>query len=275
MPLSTLLVEGDLDVQLLTAVFGGHPLVQRGGSKNSLAPEVRRLRRANKGIVGINAAYLRDRDFDFDPPGDCSCPTVDREDSDKVLGWRWCWHEIENYLLEPTIVCSAIECDRVEYELALTESAKHLRHYEIARWAIGIARRGLPPQYELATRPSELNEIGIPDDLSSEASFQWGRQQIGDFYQRVQVSLSSDAVNNSLVTLDASWTEAALSDVSFVLKMFSGKDLMAGIADWWRSKNFNNAGEFRATLRDWFIDHVDEALAALDEWQQLKEIVSQ
>ncbi len=270
MPLSKLLVEGELDRELLFAVFNGRPMIERGGSKNSLAPEVRRQR-----IGGASVAYLRDRDFDFDPPHDSSTPTIDRQDNGKILGWRWCRHEIENYLLEPTIVCSAIECDRVEYELALTEAAKHIRHYEIARWAIGIARRGLPPHYELATRPSELNEIGIPDELSSEASFQWGRQQIGEFYQRVQVSLSSEAVNNSLASLNASWTDAALSDVSFVLKMFSGKDLMAGIVDWCRSKSFNNAGEFRATLRDWFIGHVDEALAALGEWRQLKEIVSQ
>ena len=79
MPVSTLLVEGALDRELLHAVFQGHPVVERGGSKNSLAPEVRRMRAKSK----VNAAYLRDRDFDFDPAHDGSIPTVDRE---RVLG---------------------------------------------------------------------------------------------------------------------------------------------------------------------------------------------
>lgn len=274
MPLSTLLVEGELDIQLLYAVFRGHPVVEPGGSKNGLAPEVRR-RRQGKVAGGDNVAYLRDRDFDFDPPSECIGPTVDRMLNGNTLGWRWCRHEIENYLLEPDIVCATVGCDRDEYASTLTAAAKRIRHYEIARWAIGTARRGLPPNYELATRPSELNEIAIPEDVSSEVSFQWGRKQIGDFNQRVRAPLSSEAVNASLAAFDASWTDAALSDLSFVLTMFSGKDLMAAIVDWLRSKNFKNAGEFRATVRDWFVGHVEDALSALSEWRQLKEMVSQ
>jgi hypothetical protein len=94
MPVSRLLVEGKLDIEILAALFGGRPPVDIGGSKQSLAPRVRNERQGGN----ANVYYLRDRDFDYDPADDLSQPVVDRTHAGIVLGWRWCRHEMENYL---------------------------------------------------------------------------------------------------------------------------------------------------------------------------------
>ncbi len=159
MPVSTLLVEGELDAQVLNPVFGGSPMIERGGSKGSLLPKTRDKRGKTP-----DTCYLRDRDFDYDPPTDLTRPSVDAEDKrpqntgPRVLGFRWCRHSIENYLLEPAIVHAATGWSEEDFTRALLDAAKHIEHYTVARWAVGIARRSLPPFRELSTRPDLTNE---------------------------------------------------------------------------------------------------------------------
>ena len=43
----------------------------------------------------------------LNPPSDLSKPTVDAEDGNTPIGWRWCRHELENYLIEPLLVSEA------------------------------------------------------------------------------------------------------------------------------------------------------------------------
>lgn len=65
-PIAKLLIEGKLEAEMLTPILQGSPVLQRGGSKNSLRPRTLAERQDNK----VAAGYLRDRDFDFDPPPD-------------------------------------------------------------------------------------------------------------------------------------------------------------------------------------------------------------
>jgi len=171
MPIAKLFIEGNLEAEVLNPILQGNPVLQRGGSKNSLKPRARAERRDNK----VAAGYLRDRDFDFDPPVDISKPTVDSEDNGIPFGWRWCRHEIENYLIDPVIVSEA-------------------------------------------------------DD-------------------------------------------AFVADVAKILLWFSGKDILAGMADWLVTKSVANPGEFRASLRDWAIANPGRALELLPEWNSLTEIL--
>jgi len=96
MPVSTLLMEGTLDGVVLNPVLAGNPTIETGCSKGSLGP--RCLDQRRNGIP--NVCYLRDRDYDYEPPPVLTEPIVDRVSAGVTLGWRWCRHEIENYLLE-------------------------------------------------------------------------------------------------------------------------------------------------------------------------------
>jgi hypothetical protein len=174
MPITKLFVEGKLETEVLYPILQGTPVLQRGGSKNSLKPRARSERQENR----IPAGYLRDRDFDFDPPADLSTPTVDCEDDGVPIGWRWCRHEIENYLLEPAIVGEAMKWAVEEVEEAIRVSATRIRNYEAARWTIGIVRRGLPPHYQLRTRPDDLNELTLPVALDSATVREWAADSV-------------------------------------------------------------------------------------------------
>ncbi len=183
MPVSRLLVEGKLDIEILAALFGGRPPVDIGGSKQSLAPRVRNERQGGN----ANVYYLRDRDFDYDPPDDLSQPVVDRTHAGIVLGWRWCRHEMENYLIDPEVVIAATNWERPIYEATLVNVAQHIRYYQIARWVVGTARRSSPPHYELYTKPDDLqdHDFRLPRDLSESTSVEWANEHVARFYERV------------------------------------------------------------------------------------------
>jgi hypothetical protein len=269
MPIAKLFVEGALEIELLTPILQGSPVPQQGGSKNSLKPRARTERRDNKVVSG----YLRDRDFDFDPPIDLSRPTEDGVDSGVPFGWRWCRHEIENYLIDPALVSEAMNLSKADVEQALRQAAKTIRNYEAARWTIGMVRRVLPPHYELKTRPAGLNDIGVPAALESAAVNAWALNTIEDHRRPMVAATDTTSVEASLADFAGRFNEAFIADLSGVLLWFSGKDMLAGLADWLISKGIANPGAFRAALRDWIIANPERALELLPEWRGMIEVV--
>jgi hypothetical protein len=269
MPIAKLFIEGYLEAEVLNPILHGDPVLQQGGSKNSLKPRARAERRENK----VAAGYLRDRDFDFDPPVDISKPTVDSEDNGAPFGWRWCRHEIENYLIDPSIVSEALAWPIHDVEDAIRQSARKIRSYEAARWTVGIVRRALPPQYELRTRPNDLNEIALPLLLDSAAVNAWALNNIENHRSLIIATTDPPAVQESLENFTARFDDAFVTDVANVLLWFSGKDILAGMTDWLITKSFANTGKFRASLRDWIIANPGRALELLPEWNAMTEVL--
>ena len=268
MPVNTLMVEGSLDVALMTSVLstlpGGAPVVEPGGSKGSLRPKVAEARK--KGII---ACYLRDRDFDTDPPTVCHAPIVDKKDqTGTVLGWRWCRHEVESYLLEPALVEHATGWAEADFRAALLGASSSLVHYTAARWAVGTARRALPPLYELGTRPDGLkNEIKLPADISDNASRGWAIKHIGDFLAEVQRKLAQPQI----VADYEAWSQrlTAVSNCTDALLFHGGKDLTAALEPHIVKRRPNNPADFLKAIRDWVIANPGMALTLLPEWAAL------
>ncbi len=269
MPLTKLFVEGALEIQLLTPILQGSPVPQQGGSKYTLRPRAGTDRRENN----VAAGYLRDRDFDFDPPTDISRPTVDSMYGSVALGWRWCRHEIENYLIDPALVSEATTWPVSDVEDALRKAAAKIRNYEAARWTIGIVRRTLPPHYELRTRPEPLNEIDLPFALDATAVNTWATDCIEHHRRAILTATDAGFVQASLGDYGARFDDAFIADVAKVLLWFSGKDLLAGMADWLSTKGVVNPGAFRAMLRDWIIANPVRTLELLPEWNGMTEAV--
>jgi hypothetical protein len=186
-----LLVEGKLDRDCLGPILGNVVTLERGGSKNSLKPEAKTRQEFRK-----TPYYLRDRDFDYSPPDNISQPVALTEKNGNTVGWHWCRHEIENYLLEPAIVQRAMSANQDNYKRQLQQIAKYIRAYEAARWSIGIARKNLPPHYKLQTRP-ELPEIATPEDCSDKASLCWLENTIGSFRNIVSPALDTNTVTHN------------------------------------------------------------------------------
>ncbi|MBA3546847.1 MAG: hypothetical protein H0T76_10220 [Nannocystis sp.] len=265
MPLSKLYVEGALDVILMSCIVstlpGNATVVESVGTKGSLRPRVREAREKQ-----IEACYLRDRDFDTDPPAVVTEPTVDlRTSQGEVRGWRWCRHEIENYLLEPGVVAAATGWDQADFAAVLGRAARSLRFYTAARWAVGTARRALPPLYELCTRPVALkNPMKVPADLSEQASRDWAAQYVGEFRDEVTRQLADATIAANFVT----WVQQleAATDAHEVLLLHAGKDLLATLEPEIARKKLGNPVLFCNSIRDWILAHPAQALATLPEW---------
>jgi hypothetical protein len=189
------------------------------------------------------------------------------------FGWRWCRHEIETYLIDPVVVSEARTCPTTDVEQALHQTAAKIQSYEAARWTIGIVRRALPPHYELRTRPDGLNEVDLPSALDSAAVNAWASKSIADHQAPMAVATDPVAVRASLDAFAARFNDAFLADTGKVLVWFSGKDLLAGLADWLLAKGIPNPGQFRASLRDWIIANPVRALELLPEWNGMTQLV--
>ncbi|NMO14795.1 hypothetical protein HPC49_17285 [Pyxidicoccus fallax] len=259
-----------MDAEVLEPIIATmpvRPVVDIGGPKGSLKPKARDRRVSNK----IQACYVRDRDFDFDPPLDLARPTEDSRHGtpSTILGWRWCRHELENYLLEPLLVAAATGWNEADYSQALLGAARSITPYTASRWVMGVARRSLPPFKELPTRPDAVsnNEIRIPSDCSEKASSDWVRQQIELFRQQVDSSLAANVIQASfdlyLQRLSAQ------SQPHEILVWHSGKDLLAAMQPLIAKRPESDPVSFRRTLRDWVRDNPTNTLAFLPEWKEL------
>ena len=267
MHLSKLYVEGKLDMEIYTPVFSGSLTVERGGSKTSIRPQARNDRNS-----GIRAGYLRDRDFDFDPPEDTDVPTVDDSDGQASWGWRLNRHEIESYLLDPRIVAAKFDVEVTIWQERLCEAAKRISWYQVARWTVGYARAQLPPNYKLQTKSDDLKEMRLPDDLSEEASIRWCRTAISEFHKRIDHCLAEDAVSKQIESRRERFLPDLLDEHQYVLKWCSGKDLFAALTEEdLQGTGAENPKLLCNILRDWVREHPEDFVSFFPEIAALKQ----
>jgi hypothetical protein len=157
--------------------------------------------------------------------------------------------------------------DRGDYEIALREAAHRVVPYQAARWALGYARRSLPPTYELRTRGPD-DELDLPADLSEPGCREWAWSQARAFSDRVRSALARDSVTATFDSFSVRLRDA-LGDVQSVLLWFSGKDLMAGLSTWLQRQGVAGPGLFRRKLCDGISLNPERALRLLPEWDAL------
>lgn len=259
-----LIVEGGLDKPLLDEfVIEPNWATEARGSKTALPHEARRE---------LNGHYLRDRDFDHEPPIDRSTPTVHGLDP---LGWRWVRHEIENYLLEPGIASAALGVDPSAWSDALLDAATRICDYEAARWVLGAARRVLPPTYRLNTYPKSCKkDFKLPTTLDAESQIAWMTSHAEAFRARVEPVLADERLRDEFRSRARELT-AITHDIDEVLVWFSGKDLLGGCREWLAAHGQGTPEKAVERIRDWMKDNPDEARAHLPEWAALRQMLRQ
>lgn len=263
----TVFVEGDLDAQILRPFLEGLGLtVRRGGSKNALPHEVRRQK--------DGAVYVRDRDFDADPPTDTDRPVMQRDEAGRPLGWTWARHEIENYLIEPAVFATALGVEADDWAAALRASAAGIRGYQAARWAIGTARRLLPPHYRLQTYPKACKkDFKLPEDLSPHRQSEWVAEHAGAFRARVEPALADRAIRDSFDGWLARFDDALIADIPRILVWFSGKDLMGACRAWFEQRGLGGPEAVRQRVRDVSIERPGLIAEHVPEWVALREAI--
>lgn len=160
-----LFCEGRFDAVVLGAVCSGLGAVIRPvGGKYNLRAYVEGYRQGR----AVSYVAIRDRDFEREP--DSSDPDLYDEGERFFI---WGRHEIENYLIEPSVLASVYERarpwpdlvglparDESEIVSCLRQAAEHICYFQAARWALGQ----LPPLAgwpRLRTRWT--NEAQLPD----------------------------------------------------------------------------------------------------------------
>lgn len=268
MPLAKLYVEGDLDAAIYNTIFSGITIAQ-GGSKNSLSPQARRDRTSTESK--LNSGYLRDRDFDFEPTNSLNSPTVDAEHDGQVFGWRLNRHEIENYLVDPRVVCSTFGIEAADWEITLSQAAVKISHYQAARWTIGYVRSNLPPNYKLNTIPDGIDELRLPPDLSEAASLRWCKDAIEGFRNQIEPHLAVAAIEAEITRRRGSFSVASLNNCEHVLAWCSGKDLIAAV-DLVATGDTRLRGpkDLCNRLRDWVMKNPESFLSFFPELQEIR-----
>lgn len=261
MPVAVLFVEGELDVLVLAPLMPTGVTIEDAGGKGAIRAKTADRRKT------AAAAYLRDRDFDFDPPTERMVPTIDKEAQGDVHGWRWCRHEMESYLLEPALVERATGLNSADFSARLVAAGSQIAGYTAARWAVGTARRELPPFRELATRPELSNEYKLPVDCSEATSLTWALTHVAEFRAAAVKPLEASAVEATVAGHLPTLKGLATSED--VLHWHSGKDLLAALASGLPSKLRDNPKLFVRQVQDWVRSHPVEALDLFPEWAAL------
>jgi hypothetical protein len=266
----TLLTEGDLDAQVLRPLLAGVATVRSArSSKHALVPRVRAEREKLPGPPTVFC--VRDRDFDFDVPEDGPIPLTDHTG---VLGWYWCRHEIENYLLEPDLVATTYDLDRDDVVQRLTAAALRIREYQAARWAVGVSRRSLPPNYHYRTRPLQLAsaDLRLPGDLSWKASRTWALKEASSFAAIVRLALCRKEMSARLTAYRGRFDAAFCESAEAVLAWFSGKDLLTATGEWLTPLGPRAPGQLRRDLGERLASLPWQEIASLfPEWRTLRE----
>jgi len=265
-----LLVEGKTESQVINAIKAStntNILIERKGSKDTLPTEVMYERSSKK----RNDIYLlRDRDFDFDVSEGIFTPQPLMKNG-TLLGWHWCRHEMENYLLEPELVCKAIPHLKIEdYLEALTSTAEKIRFYVSARWTIGYAKRKthIPPYYSLRTKPELRGEFSLPDNLEEEAVQLWMREEASTFYEKINKVLSVSSLNEKYLYYKEYLSIEKCKDIPSVLHNFPGKNLFAGLTTWLALYQLD-PGKLKGYIINYVTKNPEEAVALIPEWQEL------
>jgi hypothetical protein len=260
-------VEGDLDEELLTSIFAGRPVIEKGGAKYGLQGIVIRER----GKSGDNSvSFLRDRDFDYEPEvSHPHVPTPMATPQSGVVGWRWFRHCIESYLLEPAMASRALDTPQAALEGLIRQAGAELSTYQAARWTVAQARAKMPPSRRLETHPPGLGEFDLPVDKSQAANWEWVWTAAKEFIQPVRAEFAKKALRRSF---DAYRGKLSGLQVSDVLVWFSGKDLLSFIAPLLGS---GPPREIRNRIRNWIKVNPDEAIGLLPEWAELKRLLTQ
>jgi hypothetical protein len=119
-----------------------------------------------------------------------------------------------------------------------------IRFYEAAQWTVGVVRRDLPPNYKLATRVDDINEVELPTLLDAASVFSWASDSVRGHRERIVAKTDEASVRTSFQAFSDRFDDAFLSDTARVLVWFSGKDLLAGMSEWLQTKGLGNCGRF-------------------------------
>ncbi len=275
MPITILYCEGGAkspDIRVLSVILAGVCLVVPSGSKYGFGQRVLQARGIQSGSV---IAGLCDRDFDDDEAIPQGLPREWRIDGGKTqLGWRWERKELENYLIDPTVVSRALGTrtpDLEDYRAALQAAAETGSDYTAARTALSLNRPRFSPLENSWGTERNLNGHRFPDQFGEDNCRQGMRAILQDYAQSQIPSLQ-----NALREFDRLLPLCRRGGVRFqhFLTFFAGKDLLLGMQSELARFGFESPRQFREQIIKGIAESLEDAWTWLPEWTQLRQKIT-
>ena len=275
MPVTRLFCEGgpkSPDIRVLAAILRAtNCLITPFGAKYGLGHKIRIAREFNN---GSKIAGLLDRDFDADDTLPNQTPRPWLVERNTIwLGWRWERKEIENYLLDPQVVCQAIPnfpLSDAEYVHALRTAAQGLAVYTAARTALSIIRpRFEPLDNGWGDERGKAKHI-FPQDLSQEACRAGILHSIQTHAQNQMVS-----EERAIQQFESCLPECQPGGQRFehYLTFFAGKDLFCALDSQVRSWGYASYSVFKEKILKGIEEAQSDVWNWLPEWRNLRQQV--
>jgi hypothetical protein len=220
-----------------------------------------------------NLACLVYRDFDCRdlPKSNQPVPCVYEQ---VWVGWTWERKEIENYLIDPVVVQTALgkkAPDRDEYHQALDRAAERISAYSAARTALAcenfknfwgeIVREG-------HSFPRSVGKKSCQDKIA----------EIVREYRHNRI-VSEDDVQNKFKTLLPRFRSGGDRFTDY-LSYFAGKDLLYGMREPIREFGFEDSSNKKQPEEVFVerivsrIERIDRVWEWLPEWKTLRQLIS-
>lgn len=274
MPVTVILsegVSGSPDVRILGKLLEGRCEIKPSGSKYGLGACILARREATNACTTYG---LIDGDFVQDWHSHRSDEPKRWETSDRVhLGWRWARKEIENYIIDPTLVSKALgdaAPNAEAYHRTLFEARNRISDYEAARTALAVSRprfQDLPSNFG---RPRGKEKHPIPD-VFDERSCRQGLRQVIEAHQSTQL-VDLSIVERQFESLLPECRSGGVRYHNF-MAAFAGKDLLWAMDDDLRTAGFGGAPAFREKVLVGIASTTEDIADWLIEWKRLRKMV--
>lgn len=274
MPVNLLYCEGgpkSPDIRIISALLAGACVVSPVGSKYGFGQRVLVTREIQSGST---IAGLSDRDFDADATVPQGVPREWRIDEGRVwLGWHWERKELENYLIDPSVVARALGLrapNLEDYRAILQAAATTVADYTAARTALSLSRpRFFPLDNSWGTRQN-LEGHRFPNNFS-EGDCRQGIQKVLQSHEQSQIP-SAENVLSEFDRLLPICRPGGVRYEHFVT-FFAGKDLLLVMQPALLQFGFESPRQFRERIIKGIEESSENVWTWLPEWNQLRQMV--
>jgi hypothetical protein len=271
-PVDLLMCEGGAnspDIRVLKKLLAGYcGEIRAMGGKYGMGPKILARREA---MGSASVAGLLDGDFLRDWPGRSDSPrSWQTENGGITFGWRWSRKEIENYLIDPTVVSRSLGATApspADYLRLLEAAADKICYYQTARTALGNCRRRFSDLPSNWGRPRGRHDHPFPDDVT-DTGCQSGIGQVVTDHSVEQTVTSAEVLARYSELLPA-FTGSGQRRLDF-LWTFAGKDLLVSMDDNLKTYGFASVAVFLERVLLGIEKTSDDIAAWVAEWAALR-----